>query len=317
MRAFVFPGQGKSVSVTMGQDLAANFLEAKEVFQEVDDALNQNLFKLMCEGPESELILTENAQPALMALGVALARVLTKQSGKELNHFADYAAGHSLGEYSALTALGMFKLKDAAKILKKRGQAMQNAVQPGLGAMAALLGGDPLSAQKLCAKAKKDTICEISNDNAPNQIVISGHKIAIEYALEQASEYGFRRAILLPVSAPFHCSLMAPAAIEMQRVLEEVDARPPLLPLISNVTAEKIQDPEIIKDLLVQQVTKTVRWRECVETLSQIGVKQTIEMGSGKVLCGLIKFTASDMKLWSLENPRDIENFIETYNQEF
>ena len=318
MRAFVFPGQGKSVTVGMGLDLALNFLEAKEVFQEVDNTLNQHLFKLMSEGPIEELTLTENAQPALMALGVALGRVLEKQSGKPLTYFGQFGAGHSLGEYSSLTVFDMFTLQDAARILKKRGIAMQQAVKPGVGAMAALLGTalDIETIQKLCAKAQKYGVCEISNDNAPNQIVISGNEEAIDAAITFAPEYGIRRAIMLPVSAPFHCSLMAPAAKEMQKVLETIECKKPLLPLISNVTADKVSNPTEICDLLVKQVTQTVRWRECVQKLASLGVTETIEMGSGKVLSGLIKTIHPDMRLWSLEEPKDIEFFIENYQKE-
>lgn len=315
MRAFVFPGQGKSVTVGMGLDLALNFLEAKEVFQEVDNTLNQHLFKLMSEGPIEELTLTENAQPALMALGVALARVLEKQSGKPLTHFGQFGAGHSLGEYSSLTVFDMFTLQDAARILKKRGIAMQQAVKPGVGAMAALLGVelDIENIQKLCIKAQKYGVCEISNDNAPNQIVISGHEEAIDAAILFAPEYGVRRAIALPVSAPFHCSLMAPAAKIMEEVLASTPCKKPLVPLISNVTADKVSNPTEICELLVKQVTQTVRWRECVQKLASLGVTQTIEMGSGKVLSGLIKTIHPDMRLWSLEEPKDIEFFIENY----
>lgn len=315
-RAFIFPGQGKSVALGMGKDLAECFLEAKEVFQEVDDALDQHLFQLMCEGPESDLTLTENAQPALMALGFALARVLEKQSGKKINAFADFVAGHSLGEYSGLSVTNMFTLKEAARILKKRGLAMQKAVAPGLGSMAALLGGNIDGAKDLCKAKFGDGVCEISNDNAPNQIVISGHKTAIDASIAHASAFGFRRAILLPVSAPFHCSLMLPAAKEMQIVLDEIELKTPLLPLISNVTAKEVEDPQEIKELLIEQVTKTVRWRECVLRLHELGVTEVIEMGAGKVLSGLVKAIQPDMHTWSLERPQDIEHFIETYHLE-
>lgn len=312
-RAFLFPGQGKSVIPGMGKDLADCFHEAKEVFQEVDDALDQHLFQLMCEGPESDLTLTENAQPALMALGIALCRVLEKQSNKRLADFGQFVAGHSLGEYSALTAMGMFSLKDAALILKKRGLAMQNAVAPGLGAMAALLGGNLEGAKDLCKVYNGPGICEISNDNAPNQIVISGHKMAIDDCIRKASDFGFRRAILLPVSAPFHCALMIPAAKKMEAVLNEVDLKPPFLPMISNVTAKEVQDPQEIKELLIDQMTKTVRWRECTLRLGALGVSEAIEMGTGKVLSGLVKAIQPEIYCWTLEGPKDIEHFIERY----
>lgn len=310
MKAFIFPGQGKSVAPGMGKALAEAFTEAKEVFQEVDDTLSQNLTKLMWEGPEEELTLTENAQPALMAVGIALVRVLENQTGKLIKDQCNFVAGHSLGEYTALTAADMFTLADAARILKERGKAMQRAVAPGIGAMAALLGCDLEKAKAIVEAASTQGVCEISNDNAPNQIVVSGHAEAIDYLIGIAGDYEIKRAIKLPVSAPFHCSLMQPAADRMQDVLRDTSLQSPHLPLVSNVTADITQDKTEISDLLVQQVTKTVRWRESVDLLVQKGVDNFIELGPGKVLTGLVRNIAPGVTTWCLHEPQEIEDYL-------
>lgn len=310
MKAFIFPGQGKSVSVSMGKALAETFVEAKEVFQEVDDALSQHLTQLMWEGPEEELTLTENAQPALMAVGMALIRVLENQTGKPIKDQCHFVAGHSLGEYTALTAAGMFTVADCARVLKERGKAMQKAVPPGVGAMAALLGSDMDTAKKLVEAASTQGICEISNDNAPNQIVVSGHAEAVDYLIGISGDYEVKRVIKLPVSAPFHCSLMEPAAERMKDVLASTAMSSPHLPIVSNVTAEVTQDKTEIADLLVQQVTKTVRWRESVDLLAQKGVESFIELGPGKVLTGLVRSIAPNVTTWCLHEPQEIEDYL-------
>lgn len=310
MKAFIFPGQGKSVAPGMGKALANTFQEAKEVFQEVDDALSQHLTQLMWEGPEEELTLTENAQPALMAVGMGLVRVLENQTGKHFKDQGQFIAGHSLGEYTALTAAGMFTITDAAKILKERGKAMQKAVAPGVGAMVALLGCDMEKAQKIVAAASTQGVCEISNDNAPNQIVVSGHAEAIDYLIGISADYEIKKAIKLPVSAPFHCSLMQSAADRMAEVLGQTPQQSPHLPLVSNVTAEVTQDKEEITQLLIQQVTKTVRWRESIDLLVQKGVDNFIELGPGKVLTGLVRTIAPGVTTWCLHEPQEIEDYL-------
>ena len=304
--AFLFPGQG-SQAVGMGKDLADAFATAREVFQEVDDALSQKLSGLMFEGPESELTLTENTQPALMAVSVAAVRVLEKDFGVDLVAKGSYAAGHSLGEYSALCALGALGLADTARLLKLRGQAMQKAVPVGEGAMAALLGLDLDVAQAVVDEAAQGEVLGCANDNGPGQVVISGKKTAVERALDVAKAKGGKRAILLPVSAPFHCALMQPAADAMQAALESVTLNPPRLPVVSNVTAKGESNPADIKALLVAQVTGLVRWRECTLWLGQQGVQRAVEIGTGKVLAGLVKRIDKSIEATSLNAPADLE----------
>ena len=285
--AFIFPGQG-SQAVGMGAELAKSYPAARAVFDEVDSALGQNLSKLMWEGPESELTLTENAQPALMAVSLAAMRVLGEK-GLKLKDRAAYVAGHSLGEYSALAAAGALSLADTARLLKTRGRAMQEAVPVGEGAMAALLGADLGQAQELAKAAAEGAVCEAANDNAPGQVVISGARAAIERAVSLAPKFGARRAVLLPVSAPFHCELMQPAAAVMSKALQTVEIKVPAVPLIANVLALPISDPEAIRARLVEQVTGMVRWRETMLYLKASGVDTVYEVGAGRVLTGLAR----------------------------
>jgi len=285
--AFIFPGQG-SQAVGMGAELAKAYPAARAVFDEVDAALSQNLSRLMWEGPESELTLTENAQPALMAVSLAAMRVLGDK-GLALKNKVAYVAGHSLGEYSALAAAGALTLADTARLLKTRGRAMQEAVPVGEGAMAALLGADLAQAQELAKEAAQGQVCEAANDNAPGQVVISGAKTAIERAVALAPKFGARRAVLLPVSAPFHCALMQPAAEAMRAALAAVEINPPAVPLIANVLAEPISDPEAIRARLVEQVTGMVRWRETMLYLKANGVDTVYEVGAGRVLTGIAR----------------------------
>jgi len=312
MRAFMFPGQG-SQHVGMGADLAQNSRVAKAVFDEVDNDLNQNLSKLMFEGPIEELTLTENAQPAIMAVSVAILRVL-ESKGIFLKDVASYVAGHSLGEYSALCTAGAITLSDAARLLKQRGQSMQKAVPVGEGAMAALLGLDFETAAEVAKEASQGQVCTPANDNAPGQVVVSGNREAVERAIVIAKEKGAKRGIMLPVSAPFHCSLMAPAAEEMAQALDNIDIFEPSLPVISNVTALPVSDPQEIRDLLVSQVTGLVRWRESVMKLSSLGVIVGIECGAGKVLSGLAKRIAPEMETLSLQNLEDIDHYMRHFH---
>ncbi|MBV8526126.1 MAG: ACP S-malonyltransferase [Acetobacteraceae bacterium] len=310
--AFIFPGQG-SQAVGMGRDLAAAFPAARELFEEVDETLKQRLSKLMIEGPAEALTLTENAQPALMAMSLAVLRVLEREGGLTLARMAAVVAGHSLGEYSALAAAGSFSVADAARLLRLRGQAMQKAVPPGEGAMAALIGVEMEHAKELCAEAAPDPetgdsqVIEPANDNGGGQVVISGHRAAIERAVEIARGRGIKRAMLLPVSAPFHCALMRPAADEVAEALEKTPPQPPRVPLIANVTAAKTTDPEEIRDLLIRQVTATVRWRESVQAMTEIGVDSFIELGAGKVLTGLVRRIAPEAKTAAAGTPAEIE----------
>jgi [acyl-carrier-protein] S-malonyltransferase len=310
-RAFVFPGQG-SQAVGMGVDLAAAFSTARDVFGEIDEALKQNLSKLMREGPESELVLTENAQPALMAVSLAVVRILEKDGGKALPAMASHVAGHSLGEYSALAAAGSLKVADAARLLKLRGQSMQKAVPVGVGAMAALLGIELEAAMAACAEAAQGEVVTVANDNGGGQVVVSGHKDAVERAIEAAKARGCKRGMMLPVSAPFHCPLMQPAADAMKAALEEVSLLPPRVPLVANVLASEISDPSAIKQRLVEQVTGLVRWRESVQYMKAKGVEVLVECGTGKVLSGLVKRIDKDMTGLALNSPGDIEAFIKT-----
>jgi [acyl-carrier-protein] S-malonyltransferase len=305
MRAFLFPGQG-SQAVGMGLALSQASRTAKDVFDEVDQALGQDLFRLMCEGPEDELKLTENAQPAIMANAVAVFRVLTKEGGVDLANAASFVAGHSLGEYSALCAAGSFDLATTAKLLKLRGQAMQAAVPVGQGAMAALLGADLALAQKIADAAAQGEVCTVANDNDPSQVVISGHKTAIDRAVEIAKKMGAKRAILLPVSAPFHCPLMQPAAEAMRDALSYVVVGAPAVPVFANVTAQPETDPDTIRNHLVEQVTGMVRWRESVANMAEAGVEQFVELG-GKVLGSMVKRTVADADSRSIVTIEDIE----------
>jgi [acyl-carrier-protein] S-malonyltransferase len=296
----------------MGRDLASAFAVARHMFQEVDDALSQRLSKLMFEGPESELTLTENAQPALMAVSIAVMRVLEKEGGLDLPRHVSLVAGHSLGEYSALAAAGTFVLADTARLLKRRGLAMQRAVPVGEGAMAALLGLELEPAQEIAAAAAEGEVCATANDNAPGQVVVSGHKAAVERAIKLGAERGARRSILLPVSAPFHCALMAPAAQEMEEALAAVAMAPPAVPLVANVTAAPVEDPETIRRLLVEQVTGLVRWRESVLAMKSGGVDTVVEVGAGRVLSGLVKRIDRDLAVASVGTPAEIETFLKT-----
>jgi [acyl-carrier-protein] S-malonyltransferase len=301
MRAFLFPGQG-SQAVGMGSALAGASRPARDVFDEVDEALGQNLFRLMRDGPDDELKLTENAQPAIMANAIAVFRTL----GVDLASVANFVAGHSLGEYSALCAAGSFDLATTARLLKLRGQAMQRAVPVGVGAMAAMLGADLELAQKIADAAAQGQVCTVANDNDPSQVVISGHKGAIDRAIEIAKEMGAKRAIPLPVSAPFHCPLMQPAAEAMRDALSYVVVEAPAVPLYANVTAEPETDPDTIRNQLVEQVTGMVRWRESIANMTQAGVHEFVELG-GKVLGPMVKRIAPDAKVTSVVTIEDVE----------
>jgi [acyl-carrier-protein] S-malonyltransferase len=305
MRAFIFPGQG-SQSVGMGKALADASPAAREVFQEVDEALSQNLFKIMCEGPEDQLTLTENAQPAIMANAIATLRVLEREGRLSLADKADFVAGHSLGEYTALCAAGALDLSTTARLLKLRGQSMQAAVPVGQGAMAALLGADIEKAQALANAAAEGEICTVANDNDPGQVVISGAKAAIERAIALVKEHGIKRGVLLPVSAPFHCPLMQPAADAMAKALADAAMAAPLVPVYANVTAAPVADPEQIKALLVQQVTGRVRWRESCIAMFAAGVHDFVELG-GKVVGPMVKRSAADATATSVVTMEDIE----------
>lgn len=310
MRAFIFPGQG-SQSVGMGQALAAASPVAREVFQEVDEALGQHLFKLMTEGPEADLTLTENAQPAIMAHAIAVLRVMEREGGMRLADKADFVAGHSLGEYTALCAAEAIDLATTARLLKTRGRAMQAAVPVGEGAMAAVLGADRDKAQAIADAAAEGEVCTVANDNDPSQVVISGAKAAVERALPLAKEMGAKRAILLPVSAPFHCPLMQPAADVMADALGAVAVQAPLVPLYANVTAAPVADAQTIKALLVEQVTGMVRWRESVVAMVDAGVTDFVEVG-GKVLGPMVKRSAPDATTASVISMDDIEAVLKT-----
>jgi [acyl-carrier-protein] S-malonyltransferase len=308
MRAFIFPGQG-SQSVGMGAALAAASPHAREVFQEVDDALGQHLFRLMADGPEGDLLLTENAQPAIMANAIATLRVLEREGGIRLAEKADFVAGHSLGEYTALCAAGALDLGTTARLLKLRGQAMQAAVPVGEGAMAALLGADLDKARALAQAAAEGEVCTVANDNDPSQVVISGAKAAIDRAVPLAKEMGIKRAVVLPVSAPFHCPLMQPAADAMAKALSDVALTAPLVPLYANVTAAPVADAETIRTLLVEQVTGMVRWRESVLAMQAAGVSDFVELG-GKVLGTMVKRIAPDATATSVVTMADIEALV-------
>ena len=318
VHAFIFPGQGSQV-VGMGRDLAAAFAPAREVFGEVDEVLKQKLSKIMFEGPGEQLTLTENTQPALMAMSLAVLRVLESEGGFRLADRAVLVAGHSLGEYSALAAAGSLGIAETASLLRLRGAAMQAAVPAGEGAMAALLGVDLDQAQAICNDAtvlvhedgrEETQVVEPANDNGGGQVVISGHKAAVERAVDLAKARGVKRAMLLPVSAPFHCALMAPAADAMRDALGEANLRSPEVPVIANVTAERATDPAMIRDLLVQQVTGTVRWRESVLACTAMGVDSFMELGAGKVLSGLVRRISPDSAAMAAGTPAEIEAML-------
>jgi [acyl-carrier-protein] S-malonyltransferase len=305
--AFTFPGQG-SQAVGMGKALADSFPAAKAVFDEVDAALSQKLSAIMWEGPQETLTLTENAQPALMAVSVAVVKVLEAEAGLNLARDVKFVAGHSLGEYSALAAAGAFSISDTAKLLKLRGQSMQKAVPVGTGAMAALLGVELDAAKALAAEAACGEVCDVANDNGGGQVVVSGSKAAVERAAEIAKGKSIR-AMMLPVSAPFHCALMQPAADAMRDALSNVQVNKPVVPVVANVTASAVTDPKEIVDLLVKQVTGTVRWRECVQYLAANGVTRIVEAGSGKVLTGLLKRIAKEVSGQPVGTPDDVSAY--------
>ena len=298
----------------MGKALADAFAPAREVFQEVDDALSQRLSKLMWDGPESDLVLTENAQPAIMAASMAVIRVLEREGGLDLAKHARLVAGHSLGEYTALCAASAFTLADTARLLKVRGQAMQQAVPVGEGGMSALLGAEIDQAEELAKECAAATggVCVVANDNAPGQVVISGTKAAIDKAPEIAKAKGIKRAMALNVSAPFHSPMMQPAADRMAEELAKVTIRPPAVPVVANVTAEEVSEPELIRRLLVEQITGRVRWRESVLAFRGLGVETTVEAGGNKVLTGMVKRIDKELQTVTLDAPADIEAFART-----
>jgi [acyl-carrier-protein] S-malonyltransferase len=306
--AFVFPGQG-SQTAGMGKALAEGFAPARQIFDEVDEALGSKLSTIIFEGPAETLTLTENAQPALMAVSLATLRVLEAESGLDLKRDAQFVAGHSLGEYSALAAAGSFTVADTARLLRTRGQAMQKAVPVGVGAMAALLGLDFDRAAAVAAEAAQGQICQAANDNGAGQVVVSGDRAAVERAVEIAKTKGAKRAMLLPVSAPFHCALMQPAADVMAQALARVSVQPPVVPLVANVLANPVREPAEIVQALVAQVTGTVRWRESIAFMAGAGVTQFYEVGAGKVLSGLIKRIAEGVSATAINNPDDIAAF--------
>jgi [acyl-carrier-protein] S-malonyltransferase len=311
--AFVFPGQG-SQDVGMGRELAEAYGAAREVFEEVDAVLSQNLSQIMWEGPKETLTLTENAQPALLAVSMAVMRVLEQEKGFSLKGKVKFVAGHSLGEYSALAAAGAFSLADAVRLLKLRGQAMQSAVPVGKGAMSALLGVGIDVARKVAQAAAQGDVCQIANDNEPLQVVLSGDKSALDRVLEVGKQFGVRRTVPLPVSAPFHCALMQPAADAMAEALASVDVQVPIVPVVANVIAEPVTDPAEIKMRLVEQVTGTVRWRECVTYMTANGVTDIYEVGVGKVLAGLVKRTEKTLNAISIGTPAEVDAALDQLN---
>ena len=309
MNIIVFPGQG-SQKIGMGKELSDNFAEAKQVFEEVNDALNFNLTRVMWDGTEKEIALTSNAQPALMACSIATLRVLNKITNKNLSDLACYVCGHSLGEYSAMTAAEVFSLSQCATLLRLRGDAMQKAVPIGKGAMAALIGTNIEMTVKVIDKVKRFGVCDIANDNSQGQVVISGDILAVENAMKFSKDFGIKKAILLPVSAPFHCKLMRPAQIIMEEALNKLNFKTPLIPIISNVNVLPENNPDKLRKNLIDQVTGTVRWRETMEFAEKKGIKKIIELGSGKVLTGIAKRMIKDIVTINIENTEDFKNFI-------
>ena len=309
MNIIVFPGQG-SQKIGMGKELSDNFAEAKQVFEEVNDALNFNLTRVMWDGTDKEIALTSNAQPALMACSIATLRVLNKITNKNLSDLACYVCGHSLGEYSAMTAAEVFSLSQCATLLRLRGDAMQKAVPIGKGAMAALIGTNIEMAVKVIDKVKCYGVCDIANDNSQGQVVISGDILAVENAMKFSKDFGIKKAILLPVSAPFHCKLMRPAQIIMEEALNKLNFKKPLIPIISNVNVLPENNPDKLRKNLIDQVTGTVRWRETMEFAEKKGIKKIIELGSGKVLTGIAKRMIKDIVTINIENTEDFKNFI-------
>ncbi len=294
----------------MGRELSDAFPAARLVFEEVDDALEKRLSRLMFEGPQEELTLTENAQPALMAVSMAAVRVIEQEGGKPIGDIAAYVAGHSLGEYSALAAAGAIPLAEAARLLQTRGEAMQAAVPVGEGAMAAILGPSLEEVEEIAAEAAGDEVCDVANDNAEGQVVVSGNTAAVERAVDIAKERGVRRAVLLPVSAPFHCSLLDPAADVMTYALATANITAPNPPVVANVTAQPVSDPDEIRNLLIEQVTSRVRWRECVLSMRDLGVEELCEVGAGKVLTGLARRIDRDLGARAIGTPADIEDLL-------
>lgn len=309
MNIIVFPGQG-SQKIGMGKELSDNFAEAKQVFEEVNDALNFNLTRVMWDGTDKEIALTSNAQPALMACSIATLKVLNKITNKNLSDLACYVCGHSLGEYSAMTAAEVFSLSQCATLLRLRGDAMQKAVPIGKGAMAALIGTNIEMAVKVIDKVKHYGVCDIANDNSQGQVVISGDILAVENAMKFSKDFGIKKAILLPVSAPFHCKLMRPAQIIMEEALNKLNFKTPLIPIISNVNVLPENNPDKLRKNLIDQVTGTVRWRETMEFAEKKGIKKIIELGSGKVLTGIAKRMIKDIVTINIENTEDLKNFI-------
>lgn len=307
--AFLFPGQG-SQTVGMGRAFHGNEPDARQVFDEVDDALGEKLSAVIFDGPDETLRLTENAQPALMATSLAVAKALEAKTGQPLAELGAYVAGHSLGEYAALAAAGALSIGDAARLLRLRGQSMQAAVPVGEGAMAAVLGLDLDQVEAVASEAAGDQVCDVANDNAPGQVVVSGHKAAVERAVEIAKAKGARRSLLLPVSAPFHCALMAPAAEAVGAALGEIEFKEPALPVVTNVGAVPESDPAVLKQALIEQVTARVRWRESVLALAGLGVDRGVELGAGKVLAGLVKRTAKEIPATSIGTPDELAAFL-------
>ena len=309
MNFIVFPGQG-SQKISMGKDLSDNFIEAKEVFEEVNESLDFNLTKIMWGDDEKALSLTYNAQPALMACGVASFRVLKKITGKKLPQLADYVCGHSLGEYTAMTVSEVFSLKECSKLLRLRGNAMQKAVPVGKGAMAAFIGADISTILDILKQVQSFGVCDIANDNSDGQVVISGDLEAVENAINLTKQYGIKRAVLLPVSAPFHCRLMQPAQLTMEEALNNLEFQQPTLPIISNINAEPETDPNKLRINLINQVTGTVKWRETMLLAKKLGVQKITELGSGKVLTGIAKRMIENVSILNIENSADLENIL-------
>ena len=307
MNFIVFPGQG-SQKIGMGKDLSDNFVEAREVFEEVNESLNFDLTKIMWGDNEKDLSLTSNAQPALMACGIASFRVLSKLTGKKLPDLTNFVCGHSLGEYTAMTVAEVFSLQECSKLLRLRGDAMQKAVPVGKGAMAAFIGTDIKTVEKILEKVQSYGICDIANDNSDVQVVISGDLDAVEKAISLSKEYGIKRAIVLPVSAPFHCRLMQPAQSIMQEALDNLGFQKPLVPIVSNINAKSESDPIKLRENLINQVTGTVKWRETMLLANELGVQKITELGSGKVLTGIAKRMIENVNTLNIENSADLEN---------